>query len=215
MATLSTNKPRYHHLTLLILTTITLTACTNPKIQTVENFRAARKSGNLELAQSYLTQDPRVWYEKHEGPGNPWILKQGRYKNWDTHFNGQSDLSPWQTQDQTVYAVAEETNDYYKLLERQSKSRYRITYFFADKSDKNNHQPKIAGYMISAADPNKKSPPAISRYEEFKAWALAHEPAEWEYLHPQGKLDPTDDRAPRTRKLANRWRTTVGLPILE
>ncbi len=56
---------------------------------------------------------------------------------------------------------------------------------------------------------------SIGRCDDLKVWMLASYLQEWVDRHPGGKFDPTEDRAPRTRKLANRWRTTVGLPILE
>ena len=69
--------------------------------------------------------------------------------------------------------------------------------------------------MISAADPDASGSTMVSRYDEFEAWALANDPEEWESLRPGGRLDPTGDRAPRTRALANRWRASVGLPPIE
>ena len=56
--------------------------------------------------------------------------------------------------------------------------RYRITYFF-------DAHARISGYMISAADPDAPSSPMVSRYDEYEAWALANDPEEWEYLHPE------------------------------
>ena len=80
-------------------------------------------------------------------------------------------------------------NDYFRLVERRDMPRYRITYF-------NEENGKVAGYMISAADPGSMGTPLVSRYDEFEAWALANAPQEWEYLRPGGRLDPTD-RAPK------------------
>ncbi|MCH7602994.1 MAG: hypothetical protein IIB54_09530, partial [Planctomycetes bacterium] len=143
-----------------------------------------------------------------EGEGSAWKLGGGRYKQWDTHFRGKSELGPWHVESGTLWAVAEEMNDYFRLIERQDMPRYRITYFFDD-------QDRISGYMISAADPDAPSSPMVSRYEEFETWAFANDPEEWEYLRPGGSLDPTGDRAERTRVLANRWRASVNLPPIE
>ena len=52
------------------------------------------------------------------------------------------------------------------------------------------------------------------REEEFQAWARAHEPDEYAYLRPNGRIDPSGDRAPRTRALLLRWREAIGLPEL-
>ncbi len=190
---------------------LALSACTHHHISSVESFRAARKAGDLDLAQSYLGDDPRVWYDAREGEGSPWRLGTGgRWKQWDTHFNGESELGPWQADGDMVWSVAEEMNDYFRLIERQDMPRYRITYFFDE-------QDRISGYMISAADPDapSSSSPMVSRYEEFEAWSLANDPEEWEYLRPGGSLDPTGDRAERTRILANRWRASVNLPAIK
>ena len=94
------------------------------------------------------------------------------------------------------------------LIERQDTPRYRITYFFDDHG-------KITGYMISAADPDHKAPPSVTRFDEFEAWVEANHPDEWDYLRPGGSLDPTGDRASRTRTLINQWRLSVGLPMIE
>jgi hypothetical protein len=195
-----------------ILIVTTLAGCGQVRdvssVATVESFRAARASGDLEAASAYLAPDPRVWYDEHTGDGLPWSLGAGRWKAWDDHFNGQSDLGPWHAEDGTVWAVATETNDYYRLIERQGESRYRITYFLDDAG-------RITGYMISAADPDKADPPSDSRFDEFEAWVLANHPEEWADLRPGGRLDPTGDRAPRTRALLNEWRASVGLPRIE
>ena len=194
--------------TFLIALLSMLAGCADQRISTVESFHAARKAGDLDLARSYLSADPRVWYDSKEGEGSVWKLGGGRYKQWDTHFRGKSELGPWHVESGTLWAVAEEMNDYFRLIERQDMPRYRITYFFDD-------QDRISGYMISAADPDAPSSPMVSRYEEFETWAFANDPEEWEYLRPGGSLDPTGDRAERTRVLANRWRASVNLPPIE
>ena len=202
-----------------VLSAILLCAChghgghpwppsTPSQIKTVQNFRAARKAGDLVTARSYLGGDPRVWYDAYEGEGMPWKLGAGRWKTWDTHLNGESTFGPWHVEDDRVWAVVEEMNDYFRLIERRDMPRYRITYFNEDDG-------RIGGYMISAADPDFPGTPMVSRYDEFEAWALVNDPDEWEYLRPGGRLDPTGDRAPRTRALANRWRASVGLPPIE
>jgi hypothetical protein len=191
-----------------VVTLLLMAGCRQSQVASVEAFRATREAGNLDTARSYLTRDPRVWYGQREGPGSPWTLGAGRWKPWDDHFKGHSDLGRWQVDGRTVWAVATETNDYFRLTERTDISRYRITYFLDDAG-------LIEGYMISDADPDKPGPPSDSRADEFVAWAEANHPDEWAYLRPGGKLDPTGDRAPRTRALLLQWRETVGLPPLE
>jgi hypothetical protein len=192
----------------LTLLTILLAGCRASKIGTVESFRATRDSGELQTARGYLADDPRVWYGEHTGEGMPWTLGTGRYDAWDEHFRSTSDLGPWQPEGDTVWAVATEWNEYYALTERQGISRYRITYFFDEHG-------LIKGYMISGADPGNPGPPSTSRIDEIEAWARANHPEEWEYLRPGGQLDPTGDRAQRTRTLINRWRRELGLPTID
>ncbi len=191
-----------------VVTLLMIAGCQQPKVDTVEAFRGARKSGDLDTARTYLTADPHVWYEQREGPGKPWKLGAGRWKTWDDHFNSTGDLGPWHVEGRTVWAVATEVNDYFRLTERTDVSRYRISYFFNDAG-------LIEGYMISAADPDNSDPPSDSRADEFAAWAEANHPREWSYLRPGGKLDPTGDRAARTRALLEIWREEVGLPPIE
>ena len=97
-------------------------------------------------------------------------------------------------------------NDYFRLIEREDMPRYRLTYFLDDEN-------RIEGYMISSADPG--GPPSVSRFDEVEAWALANHAEEWAYLRPGGNLDPTGDRAERTRVLINLWRVENGLPPVE
>jgi len=175
---------------------------------TVEAFRAARDAGDYARARSFLSADPRVWYDSREGPGDPVKLGAGRWSAWDREFNGHGDPGPWTVEGNTVWAVVEEVNDYFRLLEREDRSRYRITYFLDAAG-------KIEGYLISAADPAKPSPAPEDRSAEFEAWARANHPEEWDYLRPGGELDPTGDRAARTRLLLDAWRREVGLPILD
>ena len=69
--------------------------------------------------------------------------------------------------------------------------------------------------MISAAYPERERTPSVSRFEEIRAWAEQEHPEEWAYLRPGGLLDPTGDRAERTRALLNVWRAEVGLEPIE
>ena len=44
------------------------------------------------------------------------------------------------------------------------------------------------------------------RLAEFQEWARANHPDELAYLMPNGRIDPTEDRAERFRKLLLEWR---------
>jgi hypothetical protein len=195
---------------ILVLFAVVLGGCSGGEnmVEIVESFREARDAGNYSVAQSYLSDDPRVWYEERTGEGMPVKLGAGRWKEWDDYFNSEGELGEWKAEGSTVWAVSTETNDYYRLIERQDVSQYRITYFF-------NNRTQIEGYMISAASPDELQKPSVDRFDEFKAWAEENHPEEWAYLRPGGNLDPTGDRAPRTRELANMWRESVGLAPVE
>jgi hypothetical protein len=177
-------------------------------IEKVEAFRAARDAGRYDDAQRYLSSDPRAWFDSRDGEGSPLKLGAGPYKQWDEFFHSRGDHEPWKVEGRTVWAVATEMNDYYRLIERQDTPTYRITYFFDDDG-------LIEGYMISDAHPGEPSPPKVSREDEFMQWAAETHPDEWSYLRPGGELDPSGDRAQRTRVLLEEWRETVGLPHLD
>ena len=188
---------------------LALSACSRQSklVDKVEAFRAARKAGKIEEAQRYLTDDPRVWFDAKEGEGKPMKLGFGPYHHWDEEFNSHGEHGPWRVEGNTVWAIASEINDYYRLLERKDTPSYRITYYFNDKG-------LIEGYLISDAHPGEPSPVKQSREEEFEKWAKETYPDEWHYLRPEGKIDPSEDRAERTRALLVEWRATVGLPPL-
>ena len=181
--------------------------CVHPNIRTAESFVSAKKDGRFDDARVFLVDDPRVWYDSPEGDGSPWTLGGGRYSTWDREFHGKSTPGSWHVEDDSIWRVVEEWNDYYKLIERSDTPRYRRTYFFDEE--------EIRGTMISAAYPDRESIPSESRFDEVKAWAETNHADEWEYLRPGGSLDPTGDRAERTRKLFNQWRVEVGLPPVE
>ncbi len=130
-----------------------LSACSpqSKLIDKVEAFRAARKAGKIEEAQRYLTDDPRVWFDAKEGEGEPTKLGFGPYHHWDEEFNSHGEHGPWRVEGNTVWAIASEINDYYRLLERKDTPSYRITYYFNDKG-------LIEGYLISDAHPGEPSP---------------------------------------------------------
>ena len=98
-------------------------------------------------------------------------------------------------------SLVDEINDYYRLTERGSQP-YRLTYFF-------DADGRVAGELVASVPTNSSG-----KEKEFQAWAKAHEPDEYAYLRPDGRIDPTGDRAPRTRALLLRWRAAAGLPRL-
>jgi len=161
-----------------------------------------------------LAPDPRVWYDTRD-EGMPWKLGGGRWRAWDEHFESESKPGPWiqnRSSDGEVvlYRIVEEWNEYFDLIERTDKPEYRLSYFF-EPPNAAADTVKIKGYMISSAHPDEPEKPRSDRFDEIEAWAVENHAAEWEYLRPGGRLDPTGDRAERTRALINQWRVEVGL----
>lgn len=179
------------------------------KLETVQAFRDAKESGELERARIYLVDNPRVWYGERDSEGSPWSLSGGgRWKAWDEFFNGRSEPhGAWHVEEDAVWVIMQETNDYYRLTGREY-SRYRLTYFFAGD--------KIAGYMISSApepESDAERRKTASRFDEFAAWAKANAPEEFAALVPDGNIDPTGDHPRRMRALLLRWREAIGEPL--
>ena len=143
------------------------------------------------------TGDPREWWDRREGAGESWTLGSGRWKDWDAHFRGRSTPGPWRVDGNAVTSLVDEINDYYLLTERGPQP-YRLTYFFDESG-------RVSGELIASEPSN-----SIGVEKEFLAWAKEHEPEEYAYLRPNGRIDPTGDRAPRTRSLLLRWRKATG-----
>ena len=170
-------------------------------LEVVQTFREARESGDLDTARALMSEEPRVWYGEREGDGRPWTLGAGRWKAWDEHFNGSSEVVSIESTIEEVSMVLMENNDYYSLTERGS-SPVRLTWFV-------NASGLIEGYLVSSVECEC---PSTSRYDEFEEWGKENAAAELEYLVPGGSVDPTGDRAPRFRALLERWRLDAGLP---
>lgn len=182
--------------------------CAHPMIRTAEAFRAAVKAGDYDMARVYMSADPRTWYGEREGEGNAWTLGAGRWKTWDTEFSGRSELGPWQIGEQRIFAVAVEDNDYYRLINRDP-SPWLLTYFFDDEG-------RIEGRMVSSV-PDELRPPSPENAdlgEAFDTWLRQKYPQEYEYLRPGGEIDPTGDRAARTRAKLEEWRAATDRPSL-
>lgn len=170
----------------------------HPLVQKVKEFRATRKR-DPKAAQAFLSDDPRVWYEKKEGAGQPWRLDSDPWAHWDKFFKSQSTDKDWQVEDRAVSVVAVEINDFYRLIER-APSPVRLTWFF-------NEAGKISGFLVQSM--SKGQP---DRLDEFSQWARQPHPAELDYLMPQGRIKPEGDRAERWKALLIKWRAAARLP---
>jgi hypothetical protein len=196
----------FHRALVIAVLVLAAAGCTSPMVRTVESFRAAVEAGDYDAARAWLTEDPRTWYGAREGPGEPWTLGDGRWKAWDDEFNGESEVGPWQVGERRVYAVAVEINDYYRAIERDP-SPWLLTYFFDDGG-------RIEGRMVSSVPAHLGSgrEPRPDRGGAFDRWLRETHPGEHAYLRPDGRIDPTGDRAARTRAMLEAWRREVGLP---
>ncbi|MEQ8764618.1 MAG: hypothetical protein RL885_11870 [Planctomycetota bacterium] len=162
------------------------------KIERVQAFRAAYARGDLEAARGFLSEDPRRWWERREGPGQPWILGTGPWKHWDEVFESEGRLEELQAEVDRVSAIAVEHNDYYRLLER-GPQRHRQTWFFDEAGS-------ISGFLIEGID----DAPDLGRTDEFLIWAKANDPETLAIVRPNGEIDPA--KAERHLALLERWR---------
>ena len=76
--------------------------CTHRLVRNLEEFRAAKKAGDYELASQYITDDARIWWTKKEGPGSPLTAKGGPYRHWDKEFRGQTTRGDVWVEDNTA-----------------------------------------------------------------------------------------------------------------
>ena len=180
-----------------ILCLLLFASCaTQSAVQRIEAFRAARERGDIAAARKYVAPDARIWFEEKKGEGEPFGVGGGRWDHWDQYFHSHTTLSGWEQEDTILTAVANETNDFMRLLDWQPKP-YTVTYWLDDAG-------RIEGVLIKST-PGK----AISRLDEFKTWAREHHPDELTYLMPNDRLDPTGDRPERWRAILEEWRASV------
>jgi len=172
-------------------------------VSRVQEYRDARMRGDLAAEAKFIAPDARVWFEDQHDAGKPLgVGKSGRFAHWDEVFRAQSTLSEWSVKGNAVSATVLESNDYYRLIERQPRP-YRMTWWLDDDE-------RITGVLIESQPGTAKS-----RMGEFREWAIAHHPEELDYLMPGGELDPTGDRAERWKAILIEWRAFAGLPGLE
>lgn len=169
-------------------------ACaTHSGIRQIERFRDAKERGDLETAKRFIAPGARIWFEEKKGEGEPFGVGGGSWDHWDHYFRSRTTLSGWKQEGRVVTATANETNDFMRLLEWQPKP-YTVTYWLDDRD-------RIESVLIKSS-PGK----AVSRLDEFKAWARTEHPEELAYLMPKDRLDPTGDRPERWRAILEEWR---------
>ena len=182
-----------------ILIALAATGCMHPNLRTLEEFRAAKKAGDYALANTYLADNARIWFGSREGPGSPYTAKGGPYKEWDKVFRSSSTRKkPRATRRQVSY-ISQESNDYYRLLER-TMGPARITWFFNDDG-------KITGMLYEGLGGDAPRPP--DRECEFERWVEERYPGLLESADMEIPKNPT-----RWRELLIEWRADVDLPAV-
>ena len=169
-------------------------------IAEVQELMAARQKRDEAVAHSLMTSDPRIWFDKRSGPGEPWGLA-GRWTHWDEYFHTKNDYSGFREAGDTVTADGVEINDFYRLIDRPPQ-KFRGTWWIDDAG-------KVSGFLY---EPRGSTQMEEDRFDQFKAWARQAKPAELEYLMPGGRIDPTGDRPERFHALLVEWRQAAGLP---
>jgi hypothetical protein len=172
-------------------------------IAKVRELMAARQKGDEAAARALMAPDPRIWFDKRSGPGEPWGLVS-RWTHWDEYFHSKNDYSHFREAGDTVTADGVEMNDFYRLIGRPPQ-KFRGTWWL----DENG---RIAGFLYA---PRGSTVPQEDRLEQFKTWARREKPAELDYLMPGGRFDPTGDRPERFRAILMEWRKAEGLPPIE
>ncbi len=171
----------------------------SPLIVKAKEYRALKDSGQDTAAFAYLSSDCHIWYEKIEGEGIKADIG-GPWSHWDNYFRGTRQYESWTVDSNAVTVSMMETNDFYKLIEREP-TRVFITWWFDDDQ-------KINRVFVKG----DRSVRPKDRMPEFVKWALGTMPAEVEYLLPDKKLNPTGDRPERWKKALLEWRKAEGLP---
>lgn len=162
-------------------------------VELAQRLRAKVRQEPYDEARAMMSER---WFTRRNGEGWPWRVSTGTgpWSAWDEHFRSEGEVAEWRVGEGAAIAVVQETNDYFKLLERGTMTN-EITHFFDDRD-------RLDGLLINVAG---ERPPG--RTDEFLACARQHEPEEFRALMPGGEIDPSGDH----RALLDRWRSTAGL----
>lgn len=175
------------------------------RVGVIDAYRTAKQAHDAEGIAACLSADARIWFEKKHGAGKPIHRGTGGgpWSEWDRFFRARSRrVGDDESGDGWVRTLVEETNDYYRLLDRPPK-RYHATYYF-DAAD------RIEGILIASV-PASEREKAEGRFDEFEVWVRAMHPGALEDLMPGGDIDPKLENAKRWRKLLVEWRREQGL----
>ena len=173
-------------------------------VKIVEAHKAAKRAGDYDQVKALQAEDARIWFEKKEGEGKPLEARGGPWSEWDRFFNATSEvIGEWEIGDHMVSARVQETNEYYRLLDRPA-STYRATYYFDDNN-------RISGLLIDGSEQTRDP----GRTDEFMAWAKEHRPGLIEKLMPEGRMDPALEKAKLWKQTLLEWRAEAKLPPIE
>lgn len=182
---------------LALLVIACATALSN--VDRVKAYRAAHDRGDVAAEAAFLAPGARIFYERREGEGDPLTAgRSGRYAHWDEFFRSRTTLTDWKEEGDAVSATVHESNDFYRLLDWTPRP-YRMTWWLGADG-------RITAAMVESIPGETKS-----RMKEFQEWARANRADELAYLMPNGRIDPTEDRAERFKKILLEWRKAAGL----
>lgn len=182
------------------------TGADSPHVATVKSYYRLRGTGEKEKSLALLSHNSRIWFETKDGPGRKRDKSTGGgpWAEWDRFFNGKVTPLSFEEAGDSVTVRVEEINDFYRLIERPAR-RHDAVYYFDTAG-------KISGTLIRRVQSNDEPP---DRFDEFKAWAAEHRPADLAYLMPDGEIVPDRERATRWKSVLNEWRRTVGLKPID
>jgi hypothetical protein len=185
----------------LLSSIILFASCVNDSpsnIEVVKNFLDAREKKDSVQYMAMVSPHMKVWYEEKKGEGRKWNPNSA-WAKWDEHFKPVKTYGEFRADSNAVSVIITETNNFFKLIDRKP-APVQLTWWL-------NKDRKIEGYMVkSMADSTH-----TDRLHEFEAWAKKNNPAELNYLMPEGSINPEGDRPQRWEILLKEWRTKINL----
>ncbi len=185
----------------LALLALTIISCSHHSdIELVKEFVQARKDKDSIRYMKMVSPGMRVWYEERKGEGTPW-KPTGIWSGWDDYFHSQNVYGEYKQDSNAVTAIVGETNDFYKLIERPV-SPVQYTWWISKNK-------KIEGFMVKSLANEKQQ----DKLQEFVAWAKNKDSVELNYIMPNGRINPAEDRPQRWKKMLVTWRKETGMPL--
>jgi hypothetical protein len=193
------------HLIILLLLLVPLIYSCNAwdkkdRIAIVKRFLEAEERNDSAACRNMVSPEMRVWYEEIKGEGEKWSPTSA-WDVWDAFFHSVITYGKFTEDSNSVTVLIQETNDFYKLIDR-STSQVQLIWWV-------NNDDKIEGHLVkSVRDSSNRG-----RFKEFIEWAKKNQTEELEYLMRGEKINPEGDRPQRWKKILIEWRTKTGLPV--